>query len=71
LDVFEIEPPGPAPVTQLDNVVLTAHTAGVDAKSAEDMATLAAQTIVQLSRNQWPEGLVVNPTVKDGFKWKS
>jgi phosphoglycerate dehydrogenase-like enzyme len=71
LDVFEVEPVGPAPVTHLDNVVMTAHTAGVDAKSAEDMATLAAQTIVQLSRGDWPDGLVVNPSVKVGFEWKS
>ncbi len=70
LDVFAVEPPGDSPVTKLDNVVLTAHTAGVDAKSGEDMAKLAAQTIVRLSRGEWPEGLVVNPTVKDRFKWK-
>jgi phosphoglycerate dehydrogenase-like enzyme len=67
LDVFEREPPGDSPVTQLDNVVITAHTAGVDAKSGEDMATLAAQTIVRLSRGEWPEGLVVNPAVKTRF----
>jgi D-3-phosphoglycerate dehydrogenase len=70
LDVFEEEPPGDSPITKADNVVLTAHTAGVDAKSGEDMATLAAQTIVQLSRGEWPEGLVINPTVKDRFVWK-
>jgi D-3-phosphoglycerate dehydrogenase / 2-oxoglutarate reductase len=69
LDVFEVEPPGLAAVTQLENVVMTAHTAGVDAKSGEDMATLAAQTIVRLSRGDWPDGLVVNPSVKDKFKW--
>jgi phosphoglycerate dehydrogenase-like enzyme len=68
LDVFQIEPPGDSPVTQLDNVVITAHTAGVDAKSGEDMAALAAQTIVQLSRGEWPEGLVVNPAVKNKFR---
>jgi phosphoglycerate dehydrogenase-like enzyme len=71
LDVFEEEPPGAAnPLMRLDNVVLTAHTAGVDARSGEDMALLAAQTIVALSRGEWPEGLVVNPTVRDRFQWK-
>jgi phosphoglycerate dehydrogenase-like enzyme len=69
LDVFEMEPPGECPVTKLDNVVLTAHTAGVDAKSGEDMAALAARTIVQLSRGEWPEGLVVNSDVKANFRW--
>ncbi|HEX4589440.1 MAG TPA: NAD(P)-dependent oxidoreductase, partial [Gemmataceae bacterium] len=67
LDVFETEPPGESPVTELDNVVMTAHTAGVDARSGEDMAALAAKTIVQLSRGEWPEGLVVNPQVKERF----
>jgi D-3-phosphoglycerate dehydrogenase len=67
LDVFETEPPGESPVTKLENVVMTAHTAGVDARSGEDMAALAAKTIVQLSRGEWPEGLVVNPTVKERF----
>src|SRR5207302_3559470 len=50
LDVFEREPPGDSPVTKLDNVVLTAHTAGVDDRSGEDMEAIAAQTIVQLGR---------------------
>lgn len=70
LDVFEREPPGDSPITRLDNVVLTAHTAGVDAKSGEDMATMAAQTIVRLSRGDWPDGLVINPEVKSRFQWK-
>jgi phosphoglycerate dehydrogenase-like enzyme len=65
-----LEPPGDCEVTKLDNVVLTAHTAGVDAKSGEDMALLAAQTIVQLSRDEWPAAVVVNSAVKDGYKWK-
>jgi phosphoglycerate dehydrogenase-like enzyme len=68
LDVFEKEPPGDSPVTKLDNVVLTAHTAGVDAKSGEDMAAMAARTIVQLIRGEWAEGLVVNPGVKGAFE---
>jgi D-3-phosphoglycerate dehydrogenase / 2-oxoglutarate reductase len=70
LDVFEHEPPGDSPVTKLENVVLTAHTAGVDAKSGEDMASMAARTIVQLSHGEWPEGLVVNPAVKARFQSK-
>jgi hypothetical protein len=39
----------------------------VDAKSGEDMATLAAQTIVRLSRGEWPEGLVINPEVREPY----
>jgi phosphoglycerate dehydrogenase-like enzyme len=72
LDVFEEEPPGDNnPLLKLDNVVLTAHTAGVDVRSGEEMSLMAAQTIVQLSRGEWPAAVVVNPEVKDRFKWKS
>ncbi len=70
LDVFADEPPGDSPLLKLDNVVLTAHTAGVDARSGTEMSTLAAETIVRLSRGEWPAALVVNPEVKDKFQWK-
>jgi D-3-phosphoglycerate dehydrogenase len=70
LDVFEQEPP-PAnhPWFSLDNVVLTAHTAGVDWKSRDDMAMCAAQAIVDLSQGKWPAEKIVNPEVKAKFKW--
>jgi phosphoglycerate dehydrogenase-like enzyme len=69
LDVFEDEPPAPDnPLLKLDNVVLTAHTAGVDLKSGEDMALLAARTIVALSRGEWPAELIVNPQCRDRLK---
>lgn len=70
LDVFEEEPP-PAnhPFFTLDNVVLTAHTAGVDTKSRDDMALCAAQAIVDLSRGKWPAEKIVNPEVRAKFKW--
>ena len=64
LDVFEPEPPAGSPLLQLDNVVLTAHTAGVDARSGDDMALLAAQTIVQVCRGEWPEALIINPACR-------
>lgn len=68
LDVFEDEPPSTSnPLLQLDNVVLTAHTAGVDARSGQEMSLLAAQIIAALWRGEWPEGVVVNPAVKDRF----
>jgi phosphoglycerate dehydrogenase-like enzyme len=70
LDVFEVEPPGDHPICQLDNVVLTPHTAGVDARASADMALMAAQTIVALSRGEWPEGVIVNPSVRETFRWK-
>lgn len=64
LDVFEEEPPGDNPLLALDNVVLTAHTAGVDVQSRDDMARAAATAIVRLLRGEWLDGWVVNPQVK-------
>jgi phosphoglycerate dehydrogenase-like enzyme len=67
LDVFDEEPPGDNPLLTLDNVVMTAHTAGVDLKSRDDMASLAARAIAKLLTGEWPADWVVNPTVKDKF----
>jgi D-3-phosphoglycerate dehydrogenase / 2-oxoglutarate reductase len=69
LDVFEKEPPGETPLGGFDNVVLTPHAAGVDLKSRDDMALSAARSIVALSRGEWPAECVVNPDVRERFKW--
>lgn len=67
LDVFDEEPPGNNPLLTLDNAVLTAHTAGVDLKSRDDMASVAAQAIVKLLAGEWPAEWIVNPQVKEKF----
>jgi phosphoglycerate dehydrogenase-like enzyme len=67
LDVFEAEPPGANPLFTLDTVLLTAHTAGVDQRSRQDMARLPARAIVKLLAGEWPADWVVNPQVKDRF----
>jgi phosphoglycerate dehydrogenase-like enzyme len=67
LDVFEEEPPGANPLLTLDNVVMTAHTAGVDLKSRDDMARLAARAIVTMLGGEWRAEWVVNPAAKDRF----
>jgi D-3-phosphoglycerate dehydrogenase len=70
LDVFADEPP-PAnpPLLKLPNVVFTAHTAGIDTQARDDMALLAAQAIVALSRGEWAQVAVVNPECRGKFCW--
>lgn len=67
LDVFEHEPPKGSPLLTLDNVVLTAHTAGVDVESRDAMALSAAKSLVALLKGEWPTEQIVNPEVKDAF----
>jgi phosphoglycerate dehydrogenase-like enzyme len=67
LDVFEVEPPKTNPLFSLNNIILTAHTAGVDQQSRQDMARLPATAIVKLLAGEWPADWVVNPQVKEKF----
>jgi D-3-phosphoglycerate dehydrogenase len=70
LDVFEQEPPDPKnPLFTLENVVFTPHAAGGDVKSRDDMANMAAQSIVALSKGLWPAEQVVNPEVRSKYRW--
>jgi phosphoglycerate dehydrogenase-like enzyme len=69
LDVYEQEPPArDNPLFGLDNVVFTPHAAGVDLKSRDDMAVSAAQSIIALSRGEWPAEQVVNQEVRAKFQ---
>ncbi len=64
LDVFEREPPDPAnPILHHPNVVSTPHLAGIDSKSMEDMATLAARCMVEVYQGRWPLECMVNREV--------
>ena len=69
LDVFEAEPPGKMSLFEFDNVVLSPHAAGVDTQSRDDMALASAQSIVALSRGEWPATQIVNSDVRSRFKW--
>jgi phosphoglycerate dehydrogenase-like enzyme len=69
LDVFEEEPPADNPLLHMDNVVVTPHAAGVDLQSRDDMALSAAEAIISLSRGEWPAEKIVNPEVRDRFRW--
>lgn len=69
LDVFDEEPPAKDnPILKLDNVVMTAHTAGVDSKSIADMALLACKCVAWILKGEWPGECVVNPEVKSKLK---
>jgi phosphoglycerate dehydrogenase-like enzyme len=71
LDVFEEEPPSPTnPLLSLENVVFTAHTAGGDVQSRDDMAAMAARSIVALSKGEWPAEQIVNPEIRSRFQWR-
>ncbi len=69
LDVFEVEPAVGNPLLEFDSVIASPHVAGVDTQSLAEMATLAAQNIIDLSRGVWPEPCVVNPAVRAGWRW--
>ncbi len=69
LDVLKTEPP-PAdhPLLSLDNVVITPHVASFDTQAREDMATGAAQCVIDLLAGRWPESSVVNREVRPAFE---
>ena len=70
LDVFVQEPiQGDHPLLELDNVLVSDHTAGIDTRSVEAMAVEAARNIVELYRGGWPAAAVANPAVRETWKW--
>ena len=70
LDVFEKEPTDPDnPLFELDNVVVSSHTAGTDTLSMEDMGIEAARCVIELSEGRWPDGATVNNELEKTWKW--
>ena len=70
LDVFEEEPPSSDnPLFTLENCVFSPHNGGVDNLSNCDMPREAAECIVKLHRGEWPEGAVVNDSLKGKWTW--
>ena len=69
LDVFDKEPPGHHKLFTLDNLIATAHVAGVDFAARDNMALFPAQTIVRIGLGEWPEEMIVNPEVRD--RWQA
>src|SRR5215212_3735524 len=64
LDVREVEPPTDTRFNALDNVILTAHVAGVTVETVAAMTEMASQSILEAARDQKPHGLI-NPDAWD------
>jgi len=58
LDVFEKEPKLSPGLNKLDNVILTPHTASGTIETRSAMAVLAAQNIIDISKNKKPRTIV-------------
>jgi D-3-phosphoglycerate dehydrogenase / 2-oxoglutarate reductase len=70
LDVFKHEPVEPDnPLLGLPNVIMSPHIAGTDTLSMQDMADLAASTVVELFHNRWPAECVVNSELRASWRW--
>ena len=64
------EPPEPGnPLIGLPNAILCPHIAGTDTQSMREMAEMAASTIVELFQNRWPGDCVVNPELRESWRW--
>lgn len=65
LDVFEVEPlPAASRLRELDNVILSPHCAGGNARSICDMLNRCAESIIAIRDGRDPgPGLVLNPEV--------
>lgn len=70
LDVCKVEPlPADSPLRAFENIVFAPHLGGIDQTALDAMGRLAAQCLVDLSRNHWPDGCIVNSSLRDGWKW--
>lgn len=72
LDVTNPEPSNPDnnPLLRLDNVIMTAHTAGAGKLAFANLARLVPEQVFRVARGEWPNN-IVNPEVKERYiqKW--
>jgi D-3-phosphoglycerate dehydrogenase len=68
LDVTEPEPSTPDnnPLVNLENVVMTPHSAAHSRAAFDDVAKLVPDQVYRVMRGEWPENLV-NPEVKEAY----
>jgi phosphoglycerate dehydrogenase-like enzyme len=70
LDVFEVEPlPNTSPLLKMDKVLLSGHLAGLDDESHRDTLTMSAETIISLSKGDWPTEAIRNLAGVTDWKW--
>ncbi|MEW4528598.1 phosphoglycerate dehydrogenase [Maioricimonas sp. JC845] len=70
LDVFDVEPlPTDSPLTQMNNVLLSGHVAGLDIESQRDTLTMAAETIIGLRNGEWPSHCIQNLKNVTDWSW--
>jgi len=70
LDVLNQEPPPHGhPLLQLENVLFSPHSAGVDQQSHHDSCALAGQVLVDLYQGRWPEACLVNLKHISDWNW--
>jgi phosphoglycerate dehydrogenase-like enzyme len=66
LDVFEVEPPGVSGLTQLPNVVLSPHVAGISDVSNLEMSRMAARSVLDVLAGRTPKSPVNPEALQDG-----
>ena len=71
LDVFQAEPlADDSPLRQMDNVVLTPHTAANSSEAIEDLIQTVMQSVLDMLAGRRPPH-VANPTVQPRRPWRS
>jgi D-3-phosphoglycerate dehydrogenase len=65
LDVLDPEPPDPNdPILQLNNVILTGHSAFASAEASLELHERPVEEVIRVMNGEWPRNFI-NPQVKD------